>query len=163
MKRLLSTCGAFAMLWSASVASAGELIGAPVYTPFVDPGYSVVDHATYYRGAYYTAPAGAYEVHRPVAAGPVVAYSPVAEEGPDFAYSPVVEYPPVVAYRPLVTYGRMVTVRRPVVAYYGPAVAAPAYYGPAPMYYSVGRPVVVRSKIYVPGQPIRNVLRAVTP
>ncbi len=67
---------------------------------------------------------------------------------------------PVVSYSPVVT-----------ASYYAPApyyvaapVVAPAYYaGPvavAPVY---GRPVIVRPKYYYPWQPVRNVLRAVTP
>jgi hypothetical protein len=51
----------------------------------------------------------------------------------------VYSYPtPVVAYRPA-----------PVVAYRPAAVYA--------------RPVVVRAKVYVPGRPIRNAVRAVLP
>jgi hypothetical protein len=40
-----------------------------------------------------------------------------------------------------------------------PMAVAPVYYGPA--YY--GPAVVVRPKVYVRGEPVRNVLRAVTP
>jgi hypothetical protein len=77
----------------------------------------------------------------------------------------------------------------PVATYYSPVIAT-AYYAPQTVYYSApapyyvaapvfapapavvapvavapvyARPVIVRTKIYVPGQPVRNVLRAVTP
>ena len=81
---------------------------------------------------------------------------------------------PVATYyaAPAVTVSPVVTT-----AYYAPApyyvaapvatpyyVAAPVvapYPALAPVYY--GRAVIVRPKVYVVGQPVRNVLRAVTP
>ena len=58
----------------------------------------------------------------------------------------------------------------PVYAYRPPAVAVPVVPAPvrvavpAPVVYGYRyRPVVVRPKVYVWGQPVRNVLRAVTP
>ena len=48
-------------------------------------------------------------------------------------------------------------------AYYGAPAMTTAYYAPAMTTAYYGRPVVVRSKVYVPGQPVRNALRAVTP
>jgi hypothetical protein len=90
-----------------------------------------------------------------VPAGPAPA---VAYYGP----APVVPYGPVVStayYAPAPYYvaapvvvPRRYYVAAPVVA--APVVVAPAYYG---------RPVIVRPKIYIPGEPVRNVLRAVTP
>jgi hypothetical protein len=85
----------------------------------------------------------------------VVAYMPVAP-------APVVAYyapPPLVSYGPVVTTAYYAPppyyVAPPVVtAYYGAPVVAPYYYG---------RPVIVRPKVYIPGQPVRNVVRAVTP
>jgi hypothetical protein len=84
--------------------------------------------------------------------------------------APVASYyrAPVTVYRaPVTVYRAPVTVyRAPVTAYYAPApvVAAPvpvtSYYAPAivaaPVYYGY-RPY------YVPGQPVRNVLRATFP
>jgi hypothetical protein len=69
----------------------------------------------------------------------VYAYPPVA---PVYSYpAPVVVSPPQVVYSPVVT---------------GPLVA------PAPVV--VGPPaVIVGPRFYVPGQPVRNVLRAVAP
>lgn len=83
----------------------------------------------------------------------VTYYSPVVTPAP--ALVPAAG--PTVVYRPA-----------PVVTYYAPAptvvyspvptVVAPV---PAPVY--VGRPAVIRSKVYYRGQPVRNLLRAVTP
>jgi hypothetical protein len=92
-----------------------------------------------------------------------VAYMPVA--APAVAYyapAPVVAYSPVVAtayYVPQTVY-----YSAPVPVVVAAPVAAPQYVAPpvavAPVY---GRPVVVRPKVYVVGEPVRNVIRAVTP
>ncbi|MFZ1934192.1 MAG: hypothetical protein WCB27_26115 [Thermoguttaceae bacterium] len=78
-----------------------------------------------------------------------------AYPAPVYAYlAPVYAYPaPVYPYRvPVTAY--------PYVAY-SPVVAAPAVV-PAAVWY--GPPgVVVRSKVYIPGRPVRNVVRAVVP
>ncbi len=98
-----------------------------------------------------TAAAGTYRIDRiqpnlPVTTpivynpGAVYTYSPVTPTVTYFA-PPVVAYPapaPVVVYRPGV------------------------YVAPAPVYYPA-RQVLIRPKVYVRGQPVRNVLRAVTP
>ncbi|MBN2024368.1 MAG: hypothetical protein JW809_16415 [Pirellulales bacterium] len=77
------------------------------------------------------------------AAGPAVyGYYPIA---------PVYTYPAYPGPVPMV-------VARPVVPVVAPA---PFVYGPAPVVY--GYPYVVRSRVYVPGQPVRNTLRAVFP
>lgn len=81
---------------------------------------------------------------------PVTAYSPVTSYAPTVTYSPVVTSPvvtsPVVTtYSPVVTtYAAPVTTYRPVVT---------SYY----------TPYVVRSKVFVPGEPVRNFFRAITP
>ncbi|MEM6688877.1 MAG: hypothetical protein AAF664_05585 [Planctomycetota bacterium] len=100
-------------------------------------------------------------VYAPVVARPVVVSRPVLAAG-----SPYVAYgamrPVVVASPAVPTVGTAlaipaavppaaVSVARPVVA--APAVVAPVAVAPA----------VVRTKVYIPGQPVRNVLRAVTP
>jgi hypothetical protein len=67
-----------------------------------------------------------------------------------YAYypAPLVAPAPYVAYSPVVTYSP---------AWAGPVVA------PAPVW--IGRPVVVgpAGRVYVPGRPVRNVIRAVVP
>jgi hypothetical protein len=91
-------------------------------------------------------------VYRPVVAAPVVTYSPVVTTySAVVAPAPAVVYrPPVVAYSPVVTaYSPVVTTYSPVVTAYAPVVAA--------------RPVLIRPKVYVAGQPVRNFLRAITP
>jgi hypothetical protein len=45
--------------------------------------------------------------------------------------------------------------------YYAPPPVYSTYYGPAPVVFA--RPVVVRTKVYYPGQPVRNIVRAVLP
>jgi hypothetical protein len=62
---------------------------------------------------------------------------------------------PVYAGTPVYGYPTPVVVARPIVA------APPAYYAPAPVVY--GYPYVVRPRVIVPGQPVRNVLRATFP
>jgi hypothetical protein len=78
----------------------------------------------------------------------VTAYYPT----PVYAYPPpaVVYPPPAYAYPP------------PYVTY-SPVVPAPGYWAsPVPMWY--GPPgVVVRGKVFIPGRPIRNTVRAVLP
>ena len=51
----------------------------------------------------------------------------------------------------------------PATTYYVPRVPVATYYAPVvrtTYYYS---PYIVRPKVYVRGQPVRNVLRAITP
>jgi hypothetical protein len=74
-------------------------------------------------------------------------------------------YAPTVAYYPPAPYVAYYPPPAPYVAYYPPAVAYPqpvvlpyrAYYG-MPGWSMFGAP-----RLYVPGEPVRNVLRAVTP
>jgi hypothetical protein len=93
--------------------------------------------------------------------GPRAVYYPAA---PAYAYpAPAYAYPaPVYAY-PARVYAypaRVYTYRVPLVApspyvAYAPVAPAPVWYGPPG--------VVVRSKVYLPGRPVRNVVRAVLP
>lgn len=122
------------------------------------------------------APAPVVSYYAPPLTAPVVSYAPVVAPSypPVVTYSPVTPviaaprvvsyYPaaPVVStYRPVVsTYQPVVSTYQPVVSTYRPVVTA---YSPAVSYGYAGSPVVVRPKVYVPGQPIRNVLRAITP
>lgn len=70
-------------------------------------------------------------------------------------FAPVYGYP--VAVAPRVVYRPAYPVYAAPV-YAAPVFAAPVY--PAPVY---AAPLVVRQKVYVPLQPARNVIRAVTP
>jgi hypothetical protein len=110
------------------------------------------------------------------------AYAPVAPSYATYYPSTVAYYAPTpqVTYAPAapVTYYSPVT---PQVTYYAPPAptyttyyASPAvqpyatYYGPAMqptvVYYGVpGRSIFGAPTVYMPGQPVRNVLRAVTP
>ena len=124
-------------------------------------------------GAYYPVEVGppptvvvgeSYVVHRPVIiysqvveAPMVTVYRPSVVVGPTYV-SPRTVYrvyaPQVVTYRPVITtYRPVVTTNHPVVTTYRPV-------GPTVVY---PRTVVVRPKVYVRGQPVRNVLRAITP
>ncbi len=130
-----TTCGVLS-----SSAAAGELVSAPFYPPAV-AGYTVVQ--------------------RPVYNAPVAGYQ--ANYGYRTNYGVVVQRP-VVGYRPPVA-----VMPAPVVTYYAPpmAVATPTPYYvarpvvAAPMY--VGQSIYLSPKVYVQGQPIRNLIRAVTP
>ena len=88
---------------------------------------------------------------------PVVNYRPVISGvAPVAAYGPVIAAP-VVTYRPMLpSYASPIV--GPTASHYPTA----AYY-PATTAYPVGRTVIVRPKVYVSGQPIRNILRAITP
>jgi hypothetical protein len=89
-------------------------------------------------------------VYSPVA--PAVSYSPVVT-----TYSPVVTAAPTVVYSPrVVTYSPVMTTYSPVVTSYSPVVSA---YAPV----VAARPVLIRPKVYVAGQPVRNFFRAITP
>ena len=86
-------------------------------------------------------------------------------------FSPVVEtVTPVPVWQPGVvqpTFVQPTVVQSPVIVpqttFFAPQPTmvfrpAPVVVAPAPVY--VGRPVVVRPRVWVPGQPVRNVLRA---
>jgi hypothetical protein len=93
--------------------------------------------------------------------GPRAVYYPAA---PVYAYSAAPAYPypaPMYAYpAPYYAYRVPVVAPSPYVAY--APVAPAAVFAPAPVWY--GPPgVVVRSKVYIPGRPVRNVVRAVLP
>ena len=123
--------------WLSFVADRCEaqvyVVGSPAFGPAFGPGVGFAGGPT-------------IVVQRPLVAPPVVVHSGYASGYTSGygAYQPVVPstyvaQAPVVAYRPVVPY----------TTYSVPYVAA--------------RPVVVHPKVYVPGQPVRNVVRAVTP
>ncbi len=154
-----------------SVPAMAQTVIYETYSPVVTAEYAAPAPVAYrygYRGIagstftnYYPSynPAPAVTAYSPVVtAAPVVAASPVVT-----SYSPVVTaYSPVVAETPVVTYSPVVTeAYSPVVTTtYSPVVTAA--YAPAPVVTSYYAPV--RSKVlYVPGQPIRNFFRGITP
>lgn len=147
-----------------SAPATAQTVIYETYSPVVTAEYVAPAPVAYrygYRGIagstftnYYPsyAPAPAVTAYRPVVtAAPVVAASPVVT-----TYSPVVAETPVVAYSPVVTeaYSPVVTTT------YSPVVTAA--YAPAPVVTSYYAPV--RTKVlYVPGQPVRNFFRGISP
>lgn len=94
--------------------------------------------------------------------------SPASAQVVTYYYSPVTTYysPVTTYYAPSPVYAspapRVVYRPAPVVVYR----PAPVYVSPAPVVsyrYPVYYPGVVRTKVYYPGQPIRNYFKAITP
>jgi hypothetical protein len=139
---LLLTAAAFS--WMAQQARAQAMV---VYDPVVVPSYPVA------------APSVVYETYRPVVTTPwVTRYRPAVRysyPAPVTTYRPVTAYDPIVSDAPLESY--------PVVTSYSPVVtySAPAAYDPVVTSYYA--PVVVRPRVFVAGQPVRNFFRAVAP
>lgn len=103
--------------------------------------------------------AGEVVVHdtmRPVIA--VTAYHPVVTATGTVVYKPVTVYSPATTPGAVVAYHPVVTTFSPVVTTSSPAVTT---YRPVVVY--DGSRVVVHPKVYVVGQPLRNLLRAITP
>lgn len=116
------------------------VVGSPVYGP---PAWGVNSASVI--------------VQRPIVAPGVVVGAGHAE-GISVGYAPYATFRPVVsatyvAPAPVVTY-------RPATPY---ATYSVPYTVPYTVPYIGARPVVVHPKVYVPGQPVRNVVRAVTP
>ena len=89
---------------------------------------------------------------------PTTVYSPVLPD--PVMQAPIMQAPvaaPGIVYPP---YTAFYAPRRVV---YRPYYARPVVVGYPPAAVVAGRPVIVRPKVYVSGQPIRNVLRAITP
>lgn len=99
------------------------------------------------------------------AAGPTAGVPAATWTGPGCRPVAVPQPAPYsVAYAPAMTYRPAVTVNyvQPTVAYGSvPASAYPAGYAVQPV--AAGPRVWVKPKVYVEGQPIRNLLRAITP
>lgn len=72
--------------------------------------------------------------------------------------APTVTYYPSTAYTTAYYPGTVAST-----AFYPSAVATPVYTGYTVPAVVTAPSVVVRPKVYVPGQPVRNVLRAITP
>jgi hypothetical protein len=89
-------------------------------------------------------------------------YVPVVPVAPYVAYAPPVAY---YAPAPYVAYYPPAAVYPPVAAYPPPyATYAPVVVPPAPVQYVVpGRNIYGGPRLYVPGEPVRNAVRAVTP
>jgi hypothetical protein len=153
--------------WTWTVAAIG-LLGATATVASADdlvlyPSPPVVQRMTYYGApAVVAQPTTSYYAPAPTTAYYAPAPTPVTTY---YAPAPVVSAPvPVTTYYAPAP----VVVGRPVVSYYAPAaVPVTTYYAPAPVttYYApaVVAPVgVVRSKVYYPGEPVRNFFKAVT-
>jgi hypothetical protein len=141
MTRLLSVVLAFG-IGMATVAAAHEAQAQVVYSTYYAPApvtsfYAPATTAYYAPAttAYYAPPVTSYYAPETTAyyAAPVTSY-----------YAPV----PVTAYY-----------APPVTSYYAPAPYT-AYYGPSVGVGVVAGPVVVRSRVYVRGEPVRNFFRA---
>jgi len=151
---------------------------APADDLVLAPSPAVVQRSTYYAPAVvapqpvttYYAPAPAATTTYYSAPGTVTSYyapAPAAVVGPTVVGpTPVTTYyapAPVVVARPTVTYYAPAAV--PVTTYYAPAPVT-TYYAPTTAYYApavVAAPVgVARTKVYYPGQPVRNFAKAIT-
>ena len=141
--------------YSPVIESAGTAAPIVTYSPVVPQATT-----TYYQGPVTVARpiAQPTTTYAPIVAAPVVTYRPV---------EPVVAVPaPVVTYRPVTTVyaapAPVIAYRQPVVAY---APALPVYSATTYSTYPtvVARPVVVSQKVYIPGQPVRNFFKAITP
>ena len=137
MKGLIVAALAIALvLLTAATASAGYDYLSPV-----NPGS--VTYTSYYPAAttcgYQMAPTYAYSVAYPAYTYPVVS--------PRFAAQPVVMAAPLAA--------------APIVGPYPTVVARPTMAVPNTLVYPA--PVVIQPRFFVPGQPVRNVIRGVLP
>ena len=122
---------------------------APSYTGYAAPSYT----AAYAPAVACASGCASCEVP----ATQATYYAPAAESSCTTCYAPTTTY-----YAPTTAYYAPTTT-----AYYAPA-ATTAYYAPATtVYYAlaavVGSSVYGTAKVYVPGQPVRNALRAITP
>jgi hypothetical protein len=102
-------------------------------------------------------------------AAPAPVYAPVAPVYTSY-YAPAVTY-----YTPAVTAVPTVAYYTPYVSYYAPAAPTVSYYTPYAAYAPVVRPYAAyyygvpgwsmygTPKVYVPGEPLRNAIRATTP
>ncbi len=141
----------------------------PVLTAKVDASRPLDPAPTYAQpAATYSQPAPTYAQPAPTYSQPAPVYSqPVAPTyvAPSYVrqsvtttYAPIrVKYAPRLTYAPAVTY-------TPRVAYSPTCVSTyrtPVHQTPTPVV--TGPRVYVRPKVYVEGQPIRNLIRAITP
>jgi len=141
----------------AAPSYASASYAAPSYAPpsyaapsYVPPSYAAPTYVPPSYAAPTYVPPSYTVANYPASA---VAYRPVL--------TPYVQ--PAVAYQPYVAYQRPYVVYSPVVAagYNAPVYSTPVY--TAPVAAPAGPKVWVHPKVYVEGQPIRNLLRAITP
>lgn len=127
-------------------------VGGPAvvpYTSYYAPVVVAPRRAAYYAPAVvpYAAPVAVTSYYAPTtsyyAPAPVSTYYAPTVATTSY-YAPASPYPVVAGYAPA-----------PVVAYRPAVVAQPAYV--------IGRGVVGQTKVYIPGQPVRNSVRFVTP
>ena len=137
---ILATCS---LGYITERASAQVVFTPVVSTPVVVQPAPVVVGSTYTAGYSSSYVAPTYS-----SLSPVVTTSPVITTSTYSTLSPVVSSA-VVTPAPVVTAAPVVSYRPVVTSYTVPYVAA--------------RPVVVSPKVYVPGEPVRNFFRAVTP
>jgi hypothetical protein len=141
MKRsLLAGLAAVAAITGAFVssASAQTFLPAPVVTFQPPVGVPVAPPVVVQRPATVYSPAPVVVQRPPIVSSPVVVQRPGTVTTFSGPVIPTIQ-PPVVVQSPVVT-----------------TLPPPVWVGPA-------QPVTVRSQVYVPGQPVRNVLRAITP
>jgi len=139
----------FAILGLAKLVRGQEIL-YEVYSPVVSRDQPIETVVTTYSPAVGYTPVTTYR--------PVTAYEPlttttykaemVYEPVTTTAYKPVTVSEPVTTYSPITSY-LPTTSYSPVVTYKVPTVVAPAYV-----------PTVVARPVFVPGEPVRNVLRA---
>ncbi len=133
-----------------------QVVSQPTTTYYAPQAVTVARPMVQPATTYAPAPVVSYRPITSASIGaPVVTYRPAAPvyaaQAPVVAYRPVAQAvaapAPYISYRPAANY----TYASPVATSYGyaPVVAA--------------RPVIVSPKVYYPGQPVRNVLRAITP
>jgi hypothetical protein len=120
------------------VTAYSPIVAYSPVTTVVRAGGAVYEPVTTYR------PVTAYEPVTTTTYTPETVYEPMTTT----AYRPVTVSAPVTTYRPVTSY-LPTTTYSPVVTYGIPTVVAPAYV-----------PTVVVRPAFVPGEPVRNVLRA---
>ena len=129
------------------VVAAPAITQTPVVThsPVITAGVPSVSHYPQTTTPpVVTQPAPAANVPAVVAQpAQVVTYAPITA-------APILSARPVAAYRPALP-----LYRQPIVTYGAPVTTGDAV--------PVARPALISPKVYYPGQPIRNMLRAITP
>ncbi|MBL9082773.1 MAG: hypothetical protein JNK76_13245 [Planctomycetales bacterium] len=140
----------------------------------LSPSPTVTQRTVYYAPpATVVAPTTTY--YAPSVATPVTSYYAPVVSTPSYPttvtsyYAPTYSSSPLVAPAPRVTYySSTVAAPLPVTSYYTPTTT---YYAPTTTYYApavatptvIAQPGIVRSKVYYPGEPIRNFFKALAP